>query len=136
MGAGHHRRRPNKDCRRIDQSDGEFADVHLGDVKPFDSNTAHGQSRCHVLHHPPRAAVHRNPRQDNEVLRRVRSPVAVGVDDERRPPVYRAVAGADCINRVAAEPFEMFLDKLVERHHNLGVVALRWLIDAAFVGHG
>ncbi len=90
MRSGEHGQAPMHDGAGVHQRAGELAGVQRREVEALDGDAAVGERGGEVVDHQPRAVVHGDVRQADDVLRLAAGPVAVGLDDELRVVVHRA----------------------------------------------
>ena len=86
-----------------------------------------------AVDHEGRGPVHGNIGDDDDVLRRVGGPFPVGCEDELRSRVERPVARRDDVDGKVLDLIQILPDDRPERHHDLGEISFRRLVDAGLV---
>ena len=80
------------------RAQGQVPDIRMGQVERFDRDTAGNQGIGEVFHHLLRAAVHGHVRDHHFVLHRIGDPVRIGIEDQLRVFVDRAMARGDQVD--------------------------------------
>jgi hypothetical protein len=76
--------RADDDCRRVNQSHGQFADVGDGQVEQLDPDAFIHQGADQMIDHPLGARVHGYVRQHHRVSGGAQRPIAVGIHNKCR----------------------------------------------------
>ena len=133
--AEEHGRRGDNHGGSINEREGEFADIGMGQVERLDRNAPGNEGIGKVLHHLLGAAMHGHVRDHYFVFYFIGDPFRVCIEDKVRVFMHRPMARGDQVYFESPDLFEVPPDTAAERHHDLGIIPLCRDIKVGTVGY-